>query len=389
MRRALVIGGGMGGLTAALALLREGVDVEVHEQASVLREVGAGLTLSRSAMKGLASLGLLDAIVSASQVSAGIPFLHYRTGELLWGAAAPSAVDDPHVSRHIFRADLQELLARELATRAPDALQLGHALVGVSNDDDGVVAAFADGSTARGDVLIGADGLHSAVRGTRWSTAAPTFTGQVAWRFLVDADDAKPFMGTGPAAVFLGPDRTVNRYLIRQGRILNCVAIVRTPGWTDEGWSTRGDPAELAAAFADWHPDVRGLMTLARPERLFKWALGVHPPLPTWIDGSMALLGDAAHPMLPFLGMGAAMAIEDGIVLGRAFGLHADSASALRAYEAARRPRTIALADASERQGQLLQSKNPDRFDGFDAPVANRALFDYDPSTAPIGAPTS
>jgi len=387
MTRALIIGGGMGGLTAALSLLQQGVEVEVHEQASVLREVGAGLTLSGSSMRGFHSLGLFDAIREASQVSGGIPFLHYQTGKVLWGAAAaPDAGDNPFVSRHVYRADLQQILAKTLEQRAPGALHLGRSLVGWDQEGDGVVARFADGSRTTGDFLIGADGLRSAVRANHWSAAPPSFTGQVAWRFLVDGADAASVLGTGPAAVFFGPDRIVNRYLLRHGTLLNCVAIVRTPGWQEEGWSIPGDPAELAALFDGWHPDVTKLLALARPDRLIKWAIGVHPPLPTWVAGSVALLGDAAHPMLPFLGMGAAMAIEDGIVLGRVMGRHADPQAALLSYEKTRKARTTAMGEASARQGALLQAQDPDHFSGISAPVGDRALFDYDPSTVALEA---
>ena len=378
----------MGGLTAALALLQQGLVVEVHEQASALREVGAGLTVSRSAMRGFHSLGLFDAIRAASQASIGIPFLHYRTGKLLWGAPAaqPAATDDPFVSRHIFRADLQRILADAIEARSPGALRLGRALTGWEQDGDRVVARFADGSHATGDVLIGADGLRSAVRATHWSAKPPSYTGQVAWRFLVDGADADRVLGSGPAAVFFGPDCSINRYLLRHGTLLNCVAIVRTPGWHEEGWSIPGDPQELAALFRDWHPDVRGLVALARPDRLVKWALGAHPPLSTWVTGPVALLGDAAHPMLPFLGMGAAMAIEDAVVLGRALGRHALPSKGLVAYEAARMRRTTAVAVASARQGELLQAQDPDHFDAIATPLADRTLFDYDPSTVELDA---
>ena len=389
MTKVVVIGAGMGGLTTALALLQQGIEVEVHEQASALREVGAGLTLSRSSMRGLHSLGLFDAVRRVSQISAAMPFVHYRTGRLLWGSFASDEpavepADDPFISRHIFRADLQQVLSRALMQRSPASLRLGHALVSWSQDGDGVDARFADGSLTKADVLIGADGLHSRVRSTHWSASPPAYTGQVAWRFLLDGERARSHMSTGPATVFFGPDRILNRYLLRGGALLNCVAIVRTPGWHEEGWSTRGDPAELATLFEDWHPDVRALIELARGSELFKWALGVHAPLPTWLAGRVALLGDAAHPMLPFLGMGAAMAIEDAIVLGRAMGAHADPLAALAAYESTRKARATSIADASRRQGEALQAEDPDRFEGLETPLADRALFDYDPSTTPI-----
>ena len=388
MTRAIIVGGGMGGLTAALALLQQGIDVEVCEQAPVLREVGAGLTLSSGALRGLHSLGLLDAVRAVSQPSRSMPFVHYRTGGLLWGAFTPDrpapSDENPFLARHVFRADLQAVLAAHLVERSRDALRLGRALVGVEQDGHGVTARFADGSSTTGNVLIGADGIHSVVRTVGWGAVQPAFTGQVAWRFLVDGDLAAPHLGAGQAAVFFGPDQVFNRYLLRKGTLLNCVAIVRTPGWHGEGWSTPGDPAELARLFQGWHPDVQALIALARPERLAKWALGARPPLATWRDGRVALLGDAAHPMLPFLGLGAAMAIEDAIVLGRAFGVATNPLAALAIYEGTRLARTTEVGVASKAQGEALQAKDPEHYRGDDAPVANRALFDHDPSTVPL-----
>ena len=390
MTKAIIVGAGMGGLAAAVALHQQGVEVDVHEQARALREVGAGLTLSSGALKSLYSLGLLDAARSVSQVSARVPFVHYQTARLLSGEfendATDQAVatDNPFVSRHIFRADLQDVLAREWQARRPGALHLGHALVAFAQDDSGVTATFANGHSARADFLIGADGLHSAVRAALWGAARPSFTGQVAWRFLVDGVLARPHMSSGRAAVFLGPDRVFNRYLLRSGALLNCVAIVRTPGWQGEGWSTPGDPQELAALFEGWHADVRALIALAQPGHLVKWALGVRPALPTWQDRRVAVLGDAAHPMLPFLGLGAAMALEDAVILGRAFAVEGAPQAALARYEAARRPRATAVAEASASQGLALQAQDPDHFSSHPSPPANRAWFDYEPAAVPL-----
>ncbi len=377
----------MGGLAAALALDRQGIAVRVFEQASELRELGAGLTLSGGALRALDALGVLDAVKRVSQVSARMPFVHYQTARLLGGefeTPPTDAPEPPFVSRHIFRADLQSVLAEALHARCPGALQLGHSVTALTQDAGSVAATFANGQAAEGDFLIGADGLNSAVRAILWGAAKPTFTGQVAWRFLIDGALAKPFLSTGPGTVFFGPDRVFNRYLLRGGRLLNCVAIVRTPGWEGEGWSTPGDPDELVAMFTDWHPDVRGVMALAGTGRLAKWALGVRPPLPTWHAGRVALLGDAAHPMLPFLGLGAAMAIEDAVVLGRAFAAAPAPLAAFERYEAARLPRTREVALASQRQGEALQSRDPDDYRGAEAPVAQRSLFDHDPTTVPV-----
>jgi salicylate hydroxylase len=382
-KRAIVIGGGIGGLAAALALQGRGLDVEIYEQAPELREVGAGLTLSRGSLRALDALGVIDDVRANSLSSTRMPFLHFRSGALLWGThdyddgRAPSP---PYSARQIYRADLQELLARAVRTRAPGALRLGRKLVGVDQDGSRVVATFHDGTSATADLLIGADGLRSNVRPALWGEDAARFTGQVAWRFLTDGAQARPFLGAGRAALFIGPGKVFNRYTLRDGSVLNCVAIVESDSWREEGWSTPGDPRELVDLFADWHSDVSALTKLARPGHLIKWALYDREPLKEWTRGRVTLLGDAAHPMTPFLGLGAAMAIEDAAVLGRAFEQEPDDVeSALRRYSAARLPRTLDVAETSRRQGVLLQSQDPDRFDDSLLRIANTAFFEYDP----------
>ena len=384
--RILIVGAGLGGLTAAIALVRRGFSVEVYEQAPALGEVGAGLTLSRGAQRVFADLGLADAIRAKASITRSMAFLHYRTGALLHGGFdfTDGTVDSGEPGGlHIHRADLHAILAEAFARLAPDALYLNRRLVGIDESGGGVRATFADGSVAEGDLLIGADGLRSAVRQILWGDGAPRFTGQVAYRCLVPRDVATPFMGAGRAAVYFGPDRVFNRYSLRRGAIVNCAAISRADGWTGEGWTTRASPEELCALYEGWHADVLGLMANAPREHLIKWALFDRAPLDGWRQGPVSLTGDAAHPMLPFLGLGAAMAIEDALMLARA--LAADPSTAgLDRYEAARRPRTNKVAELSRHQGELVQARDPDRYDAAAAPAHDPAFHDFDPLTAPI-----
>jgi salicylate hydroxylase len=384
--RILVAGAGLGGLAAALALLDRGFSVEVHEQAPVLGEVGAGLTLSRGVQHVLRDMRLMDEVAKLACPAVRFPFLHYRSGEVLTGVLdhGDGAPDDgsADVSRQMHRADLHGVLARAFRARAPGQLWLGHRLVGLEDTGNLIRARFANGDFAEADGFVGADGVHSAARALLWGDGAPRYTGQLAYRFLVDRARAAPFMGHGRGAVFIGPRRTFNRYTLRGGTVVNCVGIVAHEGWTTDGWSIPATQAELAADFTGWHPDVTGLMGQA--DALIKWGLFDRAPLPAWRRGRATLLGDAAHAMLPFLGMGAAMAIEDGMILARAMADGVSVEDGFDRYENARRPRTAYVHAKSLEQGWHVQAQNPDRYDHAHAPAADPAIFAFDPVTADL-----
>lgn len=384
--RILIVGAGIGGLVAALALVQRGFAVEVHEAAPVLGEVGAGLTLSRGSQQVFRALGLMDRIAPLACPAAGFAFLHYRTGAVLAGqldfASGGPDNGQADIGRQIHRADLHRVLAQALAERSPGALHLASRLTGIKETANGVRAIFADGAIATGDALIGADGVRSIARECLFGAQAPRYTGQIAYRFLVEREAARPFMGLGRGGVFLGPGRTFNRYTLRGGDVVNCVGIARHQGWTDDGWSTPADPAEVFDAFAGWHPDVLGL--IGQATALIKWGLFDRAPMPQWSQGRATLLGDAAHPMLPFLGMGAAMAIEDGMILARAFGAEAGVEPAFARYEASRKPRTVLVHAKSVEQGELTQARDPENYDASAAPASDPAIVGYDPVSAPI-----
>jgi salicylate hydroxylase len=381
----IIIGGGIAGLTAALALQQQGKTVRLFEQSSQFGDVGAGLTLSQPASRGLFSLGLRPQIEAASDIPVRAGGADYRTGERLGGpdriAEARASGDIPYFYQ-LHRADLHAILADAVIANDAKTVAFNSRCVGLAQDEQGATAIFENGVTARGDVVIGADGINSRVRPILFGEAQPRFTGQVAYRFLVPIERVQPFMSLGPSVNFVGPNRGLLRYVIRHGTIVNGVAFVRTDSWTDEGWSTPVDRAELLEKFEGWTEDVMGLLRNAPKEGTRKWALFDRDPLPQWTQGRITLLGDAAHPMLPFLGLGAAMGIEDAVVLGRAFAQTPDPQAALRRYENSRRERANTVLIASRRRGEVLQSTDKAKTSYDDS----EELFAYDPATVALTA---
>ncbi len=385
MTRIIIIGAGLGGLTAGIALRRFGFDVTIFERTEQLGEVGAGISLSQAAFSVYRALDLASEIEAASSMTAGMAFLHFQSGAILagqldlgQGSGDPAS---PLAARQLHRADLQAILLRGFLREGGD-LRLGYRLTGIEPEQDGATAIFSNGETARGDLVIGADGLKSQLRALLWGDQPARFTHQVAYRFLVPIESAGPILEFGRSAVFQGPGKVFNRYTIRQGALLNCVGLIKTNRWLDDGWSIPADREEMLHGYQGWHPEVTSL--IERAERMIKWGLFDRPPLARWSDGRLTLLGDAAHPMLPFLGLGAAMAIEDAFVLARALHEGPDIHAALNRYEAARRPRTALVQQQAARQGELVQSRDPDRFDAAAAPSHDPSFYAYDPVTAPL-----
>ena len=381
-----IIGAGLGGLTAALALMRIGWRVRVYEAAPVLGEVGAGISVAAGTGRGLAALGIGPALLAASLPVPAVAFAHYRSGDLLAGVYDKGAPVDRGLAtaRHIHRADLHAILLDAVRAIDKGAVLTGKRLVHATQDGDRAIAGFADGSVVDADLLIGADGARSTVRQTSFDRDAPQFAGQIAFRCLVPIERAAPFMTRGNAVVSVGAARMFHRYLVRGGLLVNVIGIGQNEHWREEGWNTPASPAEFLADYADFHPDVTGLIAAAPRDSLIKWGLFVRPPMHRWNKGRVLLLGDAAHPILPFLGLGAALAIEDGVVLARALAAVPDLAVALDAYHAARIDRVENVRTQTLRQGEIIQSADPDRSGMQASPSQDVTLFDYDPTTVPI-----
>jgi len=390
-RPVAIIGAGLGGLTTALALQRAGWPVRVYEQATVLGEVGAGISISPGSGRALASLGLGPALLAASLPVPDVAFVHYRSGALLAGSFDRGRPVDRGFAgaRHIHRADLHALLLAAVQAADPDAVCTGRRVVQVEQQGDAALASFADGSEVQTGLLVAADGTRSAVRRLLFDDGPPRFAGQVAYRCLVPRAAAEPFLGAGNAVVTVGPSRIFHRYLLRGGALVNVIGIAKVSGsrpWQSEGWNTPSTAAEFAAEYQGFHDDVLGLIACAPPATLIKWALFTRPPLAVWQRGPVTLLGDAAHPILPFLGLGAALAIEDGIVLARVLQAVPDVARALVVFQGLRQSRVEAVRAQTLVQGQMIQAADPDRGDLGRSPSQDTRLFDYDPSAVAVPA---
>ena len=333
----LIAGAGLGGLTAALALLRAGYQVTVVEQAAQLGEVGAGLQLSANANRVLAGLGLADAVRAVASETAGKEVRLWNSGQT-WklfdlGAESVAQYGFPYCT--VYRPDLHRLLVQAVEALQPGALVLGARCTGFAHTADGVTLLLEDGRRFDGDLLVGADGVHSRVRQQLFGDDAPGFSGCLAWRGVIPAARLPAQLRRPVGVNWIGPGGHVIHYPLRGGELVNFVGIVERSDWQVESWRSAGTVAECARDFAGWHDDVQTLIhSIDVP---FKWALMQRAPLRQWSRGRVTLLGDACHPTLPFLAQGAAMAIEDGAMLARC--LMADSAhpeEALRRYQDAR-----------------------------------------------------
>jgi salicylate hydroxylase len=386
--RVLIVGGGIGGLTAGLALLRAGFEVHVHEQASTLREVGAGLTMGPNAVRILHRLGLAAALRSTAVTPLSRDARDWQTGELL---ARLSLEDDIAESRWgaplymMHRADLHAALRQALGD---EHVSLGTRCISVEQDEELVTVTFADGQRASGDLLVGADGIHSVVRGYVAGPDKANWTGQIAWRALAPASVGLEAGLELRHHFWWGPGTAFSAYYVSGGSAINWIGMKATDDdWREEPWSARGDRAEVLAHFEGWHEQVRSL--IAGTEVIFKWGLFDRAPLTNWTRGRVTLLGDAAHPMLPNMGQGAAQSIEDAVVLASCLAVASDDPeSALATYVSLRRARTTAMQAAASNAARTMQLSDPVAIaarnarmgeDRFAQLSANDWIFGYDP----------
>ncbi|MBO0820767.1 MAG: FAD-dependent monooxygenase [Nocardiopsaceae bacterium] len=357
-----IIGAGIGGLTLAALLLEQGASVRVYEQADAFARVGTGIQMGPNAMKVLTRLGLHHDLAKVAYSPATLANREWDTGTLTFelpvGAAAVQRYGAPYYLLH--RGDLHELLQRRVR---PDVIELGAKLVSLAERPDGVELRFDDGSTAGADLVVGADGVHSAVRDSLFEVAEPSFTGKVAYRAVFPVELVTGGL-PGPSTKWWGPDRHIVIYYVSAGRELYFTTAVPDAGWDVESYSARGDLDELRAAFAGFHDEVQSVLRAC--PAVHKWAIYDRDPLPSWHTGRVVLLGDACHPMTPYMAQGAATAMEDAVVLARCL-RETEPGAALARFEAARKPRTSAIQASSRANDWLRKPTDPTWVYGYDA----------------------
>jgi salicylate hydroxylase len=363
--RAAVVGGGIGGTAAAVALARAGIDVRVYEQAQRLTEVGAGVALAPNGLRMLERLGVSEGIARLGARHASTELRH---------CDGRPVRHEPHEFARpgnvgIHRADLLAVLAAELP---PGAVRTGHRCTGFSQDAGGATVSFADGSAAEADAVIGADGIHSVLQGFVTEPAEPVFSGVVAYRGLVPRLEQYP---AETMRMWVGERKHFLVFPVRAGQLLNYVGFVSSATSVRESWSAAGDPAALAAHFAGWDPVIGSVIeAISGPGGSgFQWGMYDRAPLPRWSSGRLTLLGDAAHPMLPHLGQGVNQALEDAVTLAVLLGPRASAGvpAALAAYEELRRERTARVQLGSRRNGAGYDSSGSQLTD-------RRWIYDYD-----------
>jgi salicylate hydroxylase/6-hydroxynicotinate 3-monooxygenase len=372
-----VIGAGMGGLAAAATLRRAGIDVRVYEQAAQFARIGAGIQMMPNSMKVLRTIGVEDRLRQVAFAPRSHLNRIWDTGEVTRELPMPESLyGAPYLCMH--RGDLHDALRSVLP---PDIIHLGRKLAGLDQAAGRVTMTFADGERAEADAVIGADGVHSRVREIIVGPDAPIHKGRIAYRAVFPAS----LMGgrdLGPSRTkWWGLDRHIVIYYTTRDRseVYFVTSVPEPAEWlTAESWSARGDVEELRAAYEGFHEDVRAVLEAC--PACHKWAILEREPLPRWSDGAVALLGDACHPMTPYMAQGAATAIEDAAVLARCLeGVEAEGVpDAFNRYEAHRKPRTSRI--------QAISSANTWMKGGSDDPSW---LYGYDAWAVPLDSPVT
>lgn len=385
-RKIIIAGAGLGGLTAACCLLKAGFDVEVYEQAPQLGEVGAGIQISANPMHVLADLGLKEQIMAVGVRPGAYVFRLHDTGEELqrFNLAADHERMHGQPYNQIHRADLHEIIAAKAMSLKSGLIHLNHRATHFVETADGVALHFANGHVARGDLLVGADGLKSVVRKQMFGDQPATYTGDGAWRITVPIERvAKPHLEE-VMSVFMGPGGHCVCYYLRAGKLLNFVGCIETDEVSEESWTVHFPKERLRRDLEGWHPAIQAIVDAADEDGCYRWSLHNRPPTRNWSTRRATILGDAAHATLPYLAQGAAMAIEDAAVLTRALLKEPSVPEALQLYQRNRIDRTARVVEISTANRRLfhlpsvaeMRREFANRKEGDDR---NKWLYSYNP----------
>jgi salicylate hydroxylase len=352
-----IIGGGIGGVALSRALMLRGIECHVFERAAAFGEVGAGVQMTPNGVKVLRALGLAEPLAKVGFLPQAMVGRNWRSARELFRTPLKGHCPELYGADfyHVHRADLHSILSAHLEK---GGATLGVRCVSVRDEGDKSVAVFDNGMEYEADLIVGADGLRSVVRDALWGAETAKFTGHMCWRALVPVDKF-PLPYVSPDSSFwMGPHGHLVTYYVNGGKSVNIVAVNESKDWVEESWNKPSSREELMAAYEGWHPNIIELFS--RTENVFKWGLFDRDPMTAWSKGRITLLGDAAHPMLPFLSQGAAMAIEDGYVLAEALSKYGrDIPAALKAYEAERLPRTSRVQLEARERGRTYHLPSP------------------------------
>ncbi len=355
-KKIIVVGGGIGGLGAAIALLQRGFEVEVLEQAGELREVGAGIQLSPNGARALNMLGVFETLRELSCHTDEKEIRQWQTGRA-WKLFSDSKLvlekyGFPYLT--VFRPDLLRCLGERVRELSPDAIRLNARCEEVEQRDDEVVLTLQDGTKLSADIVVGADGIHSMVRSRVFGADDLEYTGMSVWRSLIPMENVPPHLQRNVAVNWCGPGGHVVHYPVNAGRYMNFVATREGQTWDGPPWNRPTTKEECAHAFEGWSPDIHALIQNCGP--VLKWALCLRPFLQHWSTARVTLLGDACHGTPPFLAQGAVHAIEDGVILARCLKEIDDHERALKRYEELRLPRTYRMVREAINNGKIIHS---------------------------------
>lgn len=374
-----VIGGGIGGLATAIALQQRGMECDVYEQADAFSDIGAGLNLSPNALLAFRMLGVEEQMVVAGFQDDYQYVRNWQSGAVTAQQSRKDGVLEKYGAPFltIHRADVQSILLQKIPERN---LHTGLACVSVENTSAGAAAILSNDNAIEADIVMGADGIHSAVRDSLFGAQPPKFTGCICYRGMAPYEALAHLPAAQGLNAWWGPSGHVVYYRVRKGTLVNFVAHYDSKAWTEESWTHECEREEVLNAFAGWNKNLLELFGYS--ERYYKWALYDRDPLPQWGRGRISLLGDSVHPMLPYLGQGAAMALEDACILARVLEQYGENAeAALRRYEAIRAPRTAHAQLASRERARQNHLTSPLARMWRDAGVAFRSRFGKDKST--------